>query len=75
MSEPLLLSNDAERSVWRAYYQAAVAGVLAGRAHAEPTEVARMCGDFADALLKEERRRHPRESDWDGRIEADSGGR
>ncbi len=75
MSNAVLLTNDAERSAWRVYYGAAVTGVLVGRAQAEPMEVARMCGDFADALVEEERRRHPRESDWDGRSEAGSGAR
>ena len=64
MSERMLMITESERAVWREYYRAAATGVIVGRAPAEPAEVARMSADFADALLKEERRRHPNR-DWD----------
>jgi hypothetical protein len=72
MPERLMLTTDAEIVRWRAYYQAAATGVIVGRAQAEPAEVARMSADFADALMEEERRRHPGPSDWSDKMDTGS---
>ena len=59
MADERLLNTPEERDIWRRYYQAALAGALAARVEGGSDKVAIYCANHADALVREERRRHP----------------